>query len=76
MFFFFLALAVQLDKYTVGYLTYNAGLQSSMSTVLEHNTDTQHILATISVGIPHSFISCSYTRKLPDYELKLKLAAK
>ncbi|XP_055313601.1 dnaJ homolog subfamily C member 11 [Sitodiplosis mosellana] len=69
-------LAVQLDKHTVGYLTYNAGLQSSMSCVLERSTEKQHFLVTCSVGIPHSFISCSYTRKLIDYELKLRLAAK
>lgn len=69
-------LAVQLDKHTVGYLTYNAGLQSSMSCVLEHSTEKHHFLVTCSVGIPHSFISASYTKKLIDYELKLRLAAK
>lgn len=72
----FAALAVQLDKHTVGYLTYNAGLQSSMSTVLEHNTEKQHFLMTCSIGIPHCFISASYTRKLVEHELKLRLAAK
>lgn len=72
----FTALAVQLDKHTVGYLTYNAGLQSSMSTVLEHNTEKQNFLMTCSIGIPHCFISASYTRKLIEHELKLRLAAK
>lgn len=72
----FLALAVQLDKHTVGYLTYNAGLQSSVSCVLEHGTEKQHLLVTCCVGIPHSFVSASYTKKLIDYELKLRLAAK
>lgn len=71
-----LALAVQLDKHTVGYFTYSAGLQSAVSTVLEHSTEKQHLLVTCSVGIPHSFISCSYTRKFIDYEMKLRLAAK
>lgn len=71
-----LALAVQLDKHTVGYLTYNAGIQSSVSCVLEHSTEKQHLLVTGCVGIPHSFISASYTKKLIDYELKLRLAAK
>lgn len=69
-------LAVQLDKHTVGFLTYNAGIQSSMSCILEHSTEKQHLLITCSVGIPHSFISASYTKKLIDYELKLRLAAK
>lgn len=72
----FIALAVQLDKHTVGYLTYNAGLQSSISTVLEHSNEKQHLLVTCSIGIPHCFISASYTRKLIDYEMKLRLAAK
>lgn len=70
------ALAVQLDKHTVGYLTYNAGLQSSVACVLEHSTEKQHMLVTCCVGIPHSFVSASYTKKLADYEMKLKLAAK
>ncbi|XP_031640868.1 dnaJ homolog subfamily C member 11 [Contarinia nasturtii] len=69
-------LAVQLDKHTVGFLTYNAGIQSSVSCVLEHSTEKQHMLVTCSVGIPHSFISASYTKKLIDYELKLRLAGK
>lgn len=70
------ALGVQLDKHTVGYLTYNAGAQSSMSTILEHSNEKQHFSLTCTLGIPHSFISASYTRKMADHELKLKLAAK
>lgn len=74
--FFVIALAVQLDKHTVGYLTYNAGLQSSMSTVLERNTEKYHLALTINIGIPHCYLSASYTRKFIEHELKLKLAAK
>lgn len=67
---------MQLDKHTVGYLTYNAGPQSSMSTILEHSNERQHISLTCTLGVPHSFLSASYTRKMLEQELKLKLAAK
>lgn len=73
---FILALAVQLDKHTVGYLTYNAGIQSSMSTVLEHSTDKQHLMLTCSIGIPHCFVAASYMRKIVEHEMKLRLSAK
>lgn len=72
----FVALAVQLDKHTVGYLTYNAGIQSSMSTVIEHNSENHHITATCTIGIPHCYVSASYIRRLTDYEMKLKLSGK
>lgn len=73
---FVTSLGVQLDKHTVGYLTYNGGMQSSMSTVLEHNTDKHAINATVLIGIPHCYLSASYTRKLFENDLKLKLAGK
>lgn len=69
-------LAVQLDKHTVGYLTYNTGLQSSMSTVVEHNTDKHYWNATVLIGIPHCYLSASYTKKMAEHELKLRLAGK
>lgn len=47
-----------------------------MSIVLEHNTEKQHVLLTCSLGTPHCFLSASYMRKLVDYEMKLRLAAK
>lgn len=70
------ALGVQLDKHTVGYLTYTVGVQPAMSTSIEHNTEKQHLLVNCTLGIPHSFLSFSYTRKLVDQELKIKLAGK
>lgn len=69
-------MAVQLDKHTVGYLTYNAGTQSSMSTIIEHNTEKQHAMLTLTIGVPHCFLAASYTRRLAENELKLKAAAK
>ncbi|XP_055596090.1 dnaJ homolog subfamily C member 11 [Uranotaenia lowii] len=69
-------LAIQLDKHTVGYLTYNAGLQSSMTTTVEHNTEHYHCNFSATLGIPHCYIAASYTRKLIEQELKLKIALK
>lgn len=60
----------------MGYLTYNAGMRTSMSTIIEHNTERQYFLFTLSIGIPHCFLSASYTRKIIEYELKLRVAAK
>lgn len=69
--------AVQLDKHTVGYLTYSAaGVQSSLSTIIERNTEKHYINLTFSLGLPHSFVSCNYIRRLPEQEMKLKLAGK
>lgn len=69
-------LAVQLDKHTVGYLTYTAGLQSSMATIVEHNTEKNYLHLMLLLGVPHSFVSFNYTRKMVEYELKLKLSCK
>lgn len=69
--------AVQLDKHTVGYLTYTAaGVQSSLSTILERNTEKNYVNLTFSLGLPHSFVSCNYIRRLAEQEMKLKLAGK
>nr|XP_019548532.2 LOW QUALITY PROTEIN: dnaJ homolog subfamily C member 11 [Aedes albopictus] len=69
-------LAIQLDKHTVGYLTYNAGLQSSMSTTIEHSTEKYHYNLSATLGIPHCYLTASYTRKLVEQELKLRVALK
>ncbi|XP_053681347.1 dnaJ homolog subfamily C member 11 [Anopheles nili] len=69
-------IAIQLDKHTVGYLTYNAGLQNSMSTVVEKNTEKYHCNLTATLGIPHCFIAAGYTRKLLEQGLKLRIALK
>lgn len=69
-------LACQLNKNTVGYLTYTTGAQSSMSTVLEQNNEKHHWQLSILIGIPHCYVSASYLRKLPEYELKLRVATK
>lgn len=70
-------LAVQLDKHTVGYLTYNAaGVQSSLSTIIERNTEKNYMNLTFSLGLPHCFVACNYIRRLTEREMKLKLAGR
>ncbi|XP_052873163.1 dnaJ homolog subfamily C member 11 [Anopheles cruzii] len=69
-------IAVQLDKHTLGYLTYNAGLQNSMSTVVERNTEKYHYNLNATLGIPHCYIAATYTRKLVEQGLKLRIAVK
>lgn len=69
--------AIQLDKHTVGYLTYTAaGVSSSLSTIIERNTEKNYVNLTFSLGLPHSFVSCNYIRRLIEHEMKLKLAGK
>ncbi|KAH8413639.1 hypothetical protein KR222_002394 [Zaprionus bogoriensis] len=72
----FSTLAVQLDKHTIGSLTLNAGPQSSMSTQIDHSNDLHSISTSFVIGTPHVYFGVSYTRKMLDNELKLKLATK
>lgn len=69
--------AIQLDKHTIGYLTYNAaGVQSSLSTIIERNTEKNYVNLTFSLGLPHSYVSCNYIRRLIEHEMKLKLSGR
>ncbi|KAK7788299.1 hypothetical protein R5R35_000129 [Gryllus longicercus] len=70
------SLANQLDKNTVGYLTWKAGAQSAMSTVIVRDTPRSHTSVSLQFGIPHTYISLTYTHKLEEYELKLRGALK
>jgi DnaJ family protein C protein 11 len=70
------ALATQLDKHTVGYLTWRAGNQSSMSTTIVRDTTKSHTAFSIQFGIPHSFFSLSYTHRFEEMELRLRGSVK
>jgi len=71
------SLAVQLDRHTVGYLTYTAaGLSTSLSTIIERNSEKNYVNLTFSLGLPHSFIGCNYIRRFTDYESKVKLSGR
>lgn len=71
-------LAMQLDARSVGYLTYRVGGQggSSMSSIYVRDSEKFHSNVALQIGNPHSFASFTLTRKLPEYDLKLRLALK
>ncbi|NP_001268823.1 dnaJ homolog subfamily C member 11 isoform X1 [Bombyx mandarina] len=70
-------LALQLDAHSVGYLTYRAGNQgSSMTSIYVRDSEKYHSNTAIQIGNPHSFISFNVMRKLPQHDLKLRLAVK
>jgi DnaJ family protein C protein 11 len=71
------SLAIQLDKHTVGYLTYTAaGVSTSLSTVIERNNEKNYVNLTFSLGLPHSFVGCNYIRRITEHEMKLKLSGR
>ncbi|KAK9686110.1 DnaJ domain [Popillia japonica] len=69
-------LAMQIDKHSVGYLTYHGGIRSMVSTSIIRDTEFAQYNFSIQVGLPHSYISMSYTKKLLNQELKLRFAIK
>lgn len=69
-------MANQLDKHTVGYLTWKAGMQSGMNTMIIRDTPSLHLVFSAYIGIPHTYAALSYTHKMPDHEAKLKLTGK
>ncbi|XP_050360997.1 dnaJ homolog subfamily C member 11 [Nymphalis io] len=71
-------MALQLDAHSVGYLTYRAGGQSgsSMTSTYVRDTEKYHINTAVQIGNPHSVISFNFMKKLPQHDLKLRLALK
>ncbi|GAB6019049.1 hypothetical protein CHUAL_000676 [Chamberlinius hualienensis] len=65
----------QLDKHTMGYLTWKAGIQSCMNTTVVWDTTTNHLAFSLQLGIPNTFAMLSYTRKFED-EFKLRSSIK
>jgi len=65
-------LAHQMDKDMVGYLTYKASRQSSMTTTISKDTPTYNLRSSIVLGIPHSYLSLSYEHKLQKHGGRLR----
>ena len=63
---------MQLDKHTVGYLTYRVQAQSGMSTIIERNTPRSYTSFTLHFGLLNSYINLSYTYKMDERQLKLR----
>lgn len=47
-----------------------------MTSMLVHRTELYHLKASLSLGIPHTFLLLSATRKFPEAEAKAKAALK
>lgn len=71
-----ITMANQLDKQTVGYLTWKAGMQSGMNTMIIRDTPSYHLVFSAYIGIPHTYAALSYTHKMPDHDTKVKLTGK
>ncbi|KAL6260832.1 dnaJ homolog subfamily C member 11 [Pogonomyrmex barbatus] len=69
-------LAMQLDKHTVGYLTYRAGIQDAMSTMIVRDTSRSYMAFSIHFGLLNSFVSLNYTYKMEEKQLKLRGSVK
>ncbi|KAK3881827.1 hypothetical protein Pcinc_013759 [Petrolisthes cinctipes] len=69
-------LANQLDQHTVGYLTWRAGMQSGMNTMIIRDTPALRLVLSAYIGIPHTYLALSYTHKIVEYEAKVKLVGK
>ncbi|CAN7938279.1 unnamed protein product, partial [Ixodes hexagonus] len=64
-----IVLARQLGKHTVGYLTWKAGIQSSMNTTVIYDTSYGNfylLFVPLQFGIPNTFAMMSYIYKFPD----------
>lgn len=69
-------LAMQIDKHSIGYISYHGGLRSLFSTQIIRDTENNRYNLSIQVGVPHSFVQMQYTRKMVTQELRLKVAVK
>jgi len=57
-------LARQLDRHTVGYITYQGGLQTAMSTTVIRETENSRAVFRVQLSLSDSFLLGSYTRKI------------
>lgn len=73
---FMSTLAMQIDKYSVGYLTYRGGMQSLVSTSVIRDTEFGYYNFSVQVGLPHSYASVIFAKKMLNQELKLRIAFK
>lgn len=67
---------MQIDKHSIGYISYHGGIRSIFSTQIIRDTENNRYNFSIQVGLPHSFVQMQYTRKMMSQELKLRLAVK
>ncbi|XP_064641840.1 dnaJ homolog subfamily C member 11-like [Lineus longissimus] len=68
--------AVTLDKNFQGRLTWNVGHPSSMNTSVVWENPSHRAVCAVQLGVPSSFISCSYSKKFLEEDARLKVALK
>ncbi|CAG2105090.1 unnamed protein product, partial [Medioppia subpectinata] len=69
-------LSRHLDKHLIGYITFKAGLQSCINTMLAWDAERARIICSVQLGFPHSFLTASYLHKLHENDTKIKVAVK
>ncbi|XP_044751000.1 dnaJ homolog subfamily C member 11 [Coccinella septempunctata] len=69
-------LAMQIDRHSVGYITYHGGIRSLFSTSIVRDTEFNHFNFAIQLGLPHSHVTFNYTRKMISQEMKFRLVVK
>ena len=65
-------LATQLDKNLQGRMVWTAGAHSSLNTMVVWDTVNRHLVASLQLGIPNSFVMLNYTHKFPDEDAKVR----
>ena len=65
-----------LDRHTQGYMTWNLGLFSAMTTMIVRDTDRSHTGIVFSLGLSSSFASVNHTWKINKEDLKLRIYCK
>lgn len=65
-----------LDVHTQGYLTWNIGFASSMTTMLIRDTESSHSSIMLSLGLSSSFVSMNHTWKINKEDLRLRVHCK
>ncbi|XP_065219886.1 dnaJ homolog subfamily C member 11 [Planococcus citri] len=70
------SLGMPLDAHTQGYLTWNIGFASSMTTMLVRDTETSYSAAVFSLGLSSSFVSMNHVWKINKADLRLRVYGK
>lgn len=84
------SLGNQLDRHTVGYLTYSTTLrvretsdslalhqeESGMCTMVVRDTEKYNTSFSLQFGIPYTYAMFAYTRKIPEKKRKARVALK
>ncbi|KAF0299116.1 DnaJ subfamily C member 11 [Amphibalanus amphitrite] len=70
------SLGCQLDRRTVGYLSYRVGRPAGVQAMVVRETEHSRQSVSLYVGVPHSYVTGSLTVTLPEADVKARLVAK